>query len=88
MSYLLYPFAVGVEEIHELISINLFRGSEENHFVNLRNPVQKLSKVRPRSHEHLIVNLLENHRERKGRVLQFLKAAMHQCFILLKKTPI
>lgn len=43
---------------------------------------QEFSKVGPGADKHLVIDILEHHREAKGGILKFLQTAVDQRFIL------
>ena len=63
------------------LDTHLFTCSEQDKFVFLRHLRQELFKPRPGPDEHLVLLVLEHHREREAGVLQSLKGTMNESLV-------
>lgn len=61
---LLDPFAFRVEQIQQLVSVDTFRCSEQNHLESGRDLLEKLPEKRPRAHVDCVVAFLVTEKRR------------------------
>ena len=75
---------VGVEQIQQFVSVNLFRGREQSDFVFGGDPFEKFPDARPGANKNLVRLVLELNWEGQRGVFHLLKRAVNECLIQVK----